>query len=140
MTKEKATQAFIDTYGSSENLYKALDADYYAVQLAWECFVDRLHRANMVSQHQYNTWVFPWRMYGDMKKGNNRMKITVINNNEIHFSKITPGTVFKTYGGEYAIKASNGMAIRLNDGINITPHGNERVWPVDCELIIHGNK
>jgi hypothetical protein len=61
VTKEKAKKLFVAwTYESEQSLRNALKADWHAVQLAWSCFTDMLCKEGDITQHQYDTWLFPW--------------------------------------------------------------------------------
>lgn len=55
------TKIFVESYyGDEEQLNAALKSDWYAVQYAWEMFVDSLCRDSLITMEQYNSWTFPW--------------------------------------------------------------------------------
>lgn len=58
MKKNDALAQFKATY---PNFKAALKADYIAVKTEWDCFTDMLCKDGVITEKQYNTWLFPFK-------------------------------------------------------------------------------
>ena len=58
MTKNEALAQFKATYPNFKN---ALKMDYIAVRTEWGIFTDYLCRDGIITEKQYNNWLFPFK-------------------------------------------------------------------------------
>lgn len=62
MTKQQAFKHFTELYYEDKyNLQRAVDQDYFKVQLEWSCFVDSLNRDGQITYKQRQTWGTPFK-------------------------------------------------------------------------------